>query len=99
MANVLITYDIDKLHDEVKTECANKGLKAEKGFYVFPETTLLGSVAGEKVGTIVENGKQLFLQCVDKVARANKTKITITRLLVSYFWEGKVLQNLVRPQE
>ncbi|MBN4082163.1 hypothetical protein JYT21_00510 [bacterium AH-315-B15] len=88
---ILITYDVDKRHDEVKTALINGGFgqswKKDTMTYYLPETTVWHSDLSNAT-----NGRELFMDIISSLndEQSPEKKIDVLRLMVVVFtgWAG-----------
>ena len=96
---VLVTYDIDSFHAEIKNECKNNGFKDEVNLSSLPASTLYRIVQCSTAQEAVNLVKTRFLKCIKNVALQEKAEIEVQNLLVAVIKDNTVKNNVVIPQK
>ena len=93
---VMIAYDLDNCHNEVKQKCCeNNDFIEESRGMAFPDTTLITkvSVSDATIKNIINAGKQKFKNKVDAVIKERGEHITITKLIVAIIDPAVSIEN------
>ena len=96
---VLVSYDVDAFHSEIKDACIKSNFKDETQNFPFPSTTLTCSINKDTVDAALSAVKEIFLKHIDKIALFRKKEITVTKLLVAVYQKGFVHDTIVCPRK
>ena len=99
---VLVTYDIDSFHAEIKNECKNDGFKDEAKRKSLPASTLYRIVQCSTAQEAVNFVKAQFLKCIKNVALQENAEIEVQNLLVAVIignTNNTITNNVVVPQK
>ena len=87
---LIITYDVDNFHEEIKEKCKDFGFIDEEDCCPLPFSTLLYTTEVASPKDALSSVKDLFQKCVQKVSSEKRRQIEITHILVAVCDCGEV---------
>mgnify|MGYP004532281825 CR=1 FL=1 len=96
---VLVSYDVDSFHSEIKEACISIHFKDETQKFLFPSTTLTCCITKGTVDEALSAVQEIFLGKIDEIARLKKKNITVTKLLVAVYQKGLVHDTIICPRK